>query len=299
MFHPFLCGQDMTASTALVWLTGSSMEKEENEVDFSSLRQNVKINQLPGQWVLGRKDWLARSYQAMKENEKWQHFDFHPRTFLLPLGAQETQQIRDSFNGKSATFLIKPVNWFSGLGIKITNNLEEILESCGNVVVQEYIERPLLVNERKFDVRLYLLVTSLEPLKVFLYQDGIVSICSEEYSSEAASQLSKVAHLTNYSVNKTHQSFSLNNQRRSLSDLRRELEREQGLDWGPVWDRTKELCLNTLICGLAKMREEFQRAAVKSQYNCFKLFGLDILYDQHLKPWLLEVGKLFWWMKLC
>ena len=49
------------------------MEKEENEVDFSNLRQNVKINQLPGQWVLGRKDWLARSYQAMKEKKAMNH----------------------------------------------------------------------------------------------------------------------------------------------------------------------------------------------------------------------------------
>ena len=283
-----LLSQEVTASTVLVWLPGASMEKEENEVDFSALRQNVKINQLPGQWVLGRKDWLARCYQAMKENKKCQHFDFHPRTFLLPLGDRETQQIKDCFDGKSATFMIKPVNWFSGLGIKITNNLEEILQTSGNVLVQEYIERPLLVNRRKFDVRVYLLVTSLDPLRVFLYQDGIVSICSEEYTT---THHSKAAHMTNYSVNKTHHSFCLKNQRRSLSDLRRELEREQGVDWSQVWDRTKEVCLNMVICGLQQMREEFQRAGVRSHYNCFKLFGCDILYDQHLKPWLLEVGQ--------
>ena len=282
----------MTASTALVWQTGASMEKEENEVDFSALRQNVKINQLPGQWVLGRKDWLARGYQAMKENKKCQHFDFQPRTFLLPLTDQDTQQIKDRFEGKSATFIVKPVNWFSGLGIKISNNLEEILLTSGKVVVQEYIERPLLVKKRKFDVRLYLLLTSLDPLELFLYQDGIVSICSEEYSSEADTQLSKTAHLTNYSVNKTHPSFCLKDHRWSLSHLRRELEQEQGVDWGPVWERTKEVCLNTVISGLSQMREEFQRAGVKSQYNCFKLFGCDILYDQDLKPWLLEVGNL-------
>ena len=270
------------------------MEKEENEVDFSNLRQSVKINQLPGQWILGRKDWLARSYQAMMENMKCQHFDFHPRTFLLPLGPRETEQIKECFDGKSTTFMIKPVNWFSGLGIKITNNLEEILQSGGNAVVQEYVERPLLINKRKFDVRVFLLLTSLEPLQLFLYQEGIVSVCSEEYSqyrSQADSQSSKATHLTNYSVNKTHHSFCLKNQRLSLSELRRQLEREQGVDWGPVWDRTKEVCLNTVLSGLPQMREEFQRAGVKSLYSCFKLFGCDILYDQQLKPWLLEVAN--------
>ena len=283
--------QELSSSTALLWLAGASMEKEENEVDFSNLRQNLKINQLPGQWVLGRKEWLARSYQAIKKNKKCQHFDFHPRTFLLPLGPQETQQIKECFREKPATFMIKPVNWFSGLGIKITNNLEEILLSAGNVVVQEYIERPLLINKRKFDVRVYLLLTSLDPLQLFLYQDGLVSICSEEYSPETEGPHSKAAHLTCYSVNKSHHSFCLKNQRWSLSQLRSHLEREQGLDWRPVWDRTRELCLNTVISGLSHMREEFSRAGVKSHYNCFKLFGCDILYDQHLKPWLLEVGN--------
>ena len=282
--------REIISSTVLVWACGANMEKEQNETDFSNLRQNVKINQLPGQWILGRKDCLARCYQAVQPTGQWKGWDFQPKTFLLP---QDAEHLEEYFQKKRSIFIIKPVNWFSGLGIKITNKLEDIPLSGGKVVAQEYIERPLLIDGRKFDVRVFLLVTSLDPLQLYIYDDGVVSVCTEEYSSHPDTLPIKPVHLTNYNINKTHQNFSLKKQRLKLTDLWTKLRTDLGVDTETVWRETKEVCLATVLSGLEQLRAEFLSARVKSSYNCFKLFAFDILYDQQLKPWLLEVGFSF------
>jgi hypothetical protein len=71
-------------------------------------------------------------------------------------------------------------------------------------LVQTYLPRPLLLNERKFDLRIYVLVTAAYPtLRVYIYRQGLVRFATEDY---AAPNESNVKHrkmfLTNYAVNK-------------------------------------------------------------------------------------------------
>jgi len=75
-------------------------------------------------------------------------------------------------------------------------------------VGQVYLARPLLLDGYKFDLRLYVLVTSLDPLVAFLYDDGLVRVCTETYQSPAEANLANLQmHLTNYAVNKTSGKF--------------------------------------------------------------------------------------------
>ena len=61
--------------------------------------------------------------------------------------------------------------------------------TSGRCVVQEYIDKPLLIGGFKNHLRLYALVTSVDPLRVFLYEDGILYMAAEKYLTPAEGNL--------------------------------------------------------------------------------------------------------------
>ena len=106
----------------------------------------------------------------------------------------------------------------------------------------------------------------------------------------------KRIHLTNYSVNKNSDKFEYNDDHEqftghkwSLKTLWKYLD-SQGHKWEPVWRKIKLICLKTILCGHYDINEEFNNQ-VENDYCCYKLLGFDILLDDNLKPWLLEVNN--------
>jgi len=89
--------------------------------------------------------------------------------------------------------------------------IDEISEVPLNesLVISKYISNPLLINGLKFDLRLYVLVTSFDPLKIYIYNEGLVRFASEPYDISNIKQ-NVFAHLTNYSINKKSENFIQN-----------------------------------------------------------------------------------------
>jgi hypothetical protein len=70
-------------------------------------------------------------------------------------------------------------------------------------VAQRYLAKPLLINGLKFDLRVYALVISCDPLRVFVYREGLARFCTVPYARPTAANLGTACmHLTNYAVNK-------------------------------------------------------------------------------------------------
>ena len=70
----------------------------------------------------------------------------------------------------------------------LTRNPDKISTS-ENFVVQEYIDKPFLVDGYKTDMRIYVLVTSCDPLKFFLFNDGLLRMSTEKYTAPTDSNL--------------------------------------------------------------------------------------------------------------
>ncbi len=77
-------------------------------------------------------------------------------------------------------------------------------------VVQKYLKKPLLLDGLKFDLRLYVLLTSIDPLRIFLYNDGLARFATNPYTIDSNNLDNVYMHLTNYSINKHSKDFIFN-----------------------------------------------------------------------------------------
>ena len=60
------------------------------------------------------------------------------------------------------------------------------------MVVQRYISRPLLLNGKKHDLRLYVLIASVEPFIAFVNEEGLARFCVEDYQRPSTNNKNKV-----------------------------------------------------------------------------------------------------------
>ena len=130
------------------------------------------------------------------------HFDFVPRSFVLPREADELGH--EMRRHPEVAWIIKPATSACGRGIFVTKNFDEVPRDGidDNYVAVQYINNPLLVNGFKFDLRLYVVVTSYKPLRIYLYEEGLARFATEKYDPDPRSFGNRFMHLTNYSINK-------------------------------------------------------------------------------------------------
>jgi tubulin polyglutamylase TTLL4 len=167
-----------------------------------------KVNHFPGSWAVGRKDRLQRTLTAMKRVHG-SHYDFLPQGFILPTERnsllRHLQTLDDStLNGKHM-FIMKPVASSCGKGIRLVS-IKDILALPikKKVLIQKYLSSTYLIEGHKFDLRIYVLLAGVDPLRVYVYDEGLVRIATCAYSLETKNRF---AHLTNYSVNKKSTSY--------------------------------------------------------------------------------------------
>lgn len=98
-----------------------------------------------------------------------------------------------------------------GRGIKICDSKQRISKKEG-ILASKYVHNPHLINGLKYDLRVYVLVTQFCPLKVYIYNDGLVRFATEKYTMDPKQMSQKYVHLTNFSINKKNtQKFIKNN----------------------------------------------------------------------------------------
>jgi hypothetical protein len=74
-------------------------------------------------------------------------------------------------------------------------------------VVQKYLRHPYLLDNYKFDFRIYVLVTCIDPLRIYIYKDGLARFATEEYDPHFHYYDNLFIHLTNYAINKNNENF--------------------------------------------------------------------------------------------
>ena len=142
-------------------------------------------------------------------------YKFFPKTWLIP---QEATDFRKQFvdnNGKplpkKKTYIVKPEGLSQGQGIYLSRNCEKIIENCtaeGGFIVQDYLDKPHLVDDLKYDLRIYVMLYGLNPMRVYIHEQGLARFATEPYSAPKAHNIDNLyMHLTNYAINKCNSAF--------------------------------------------------------------------------------------------
>ncbi|XP_016975998.1 tubulin polyglutamylase TTLL4 isoform X2 [Drosophila rhopaloa] len=269
-------------------------EKHMKSPGFRTIRSHQKYNHIPGSFRIGRKDTMWRSiYNNMKKFGK-KEFGFMQKSYIMPDDLESLRQVWPKNASKLTKWIVKPPASARGTGIRIVNKWSQFPKDRP-LVVQKYIERPLLINDNKFDMRLYVVLTSINPLRIYMYKDGLARFASVKYSSELSNLDERCMHLTNYSINKFSQNYAKNEDfnacqghKWTLQSLWSCLE-NRGVNTKRLWATLRNLVIKGIVSGESGLNRMY-RQNVNFRYNCFELFGFDVLLDENLVPWLLEIN---------
>jgi tubulin polyglutamylase TTLL4 len=113
-------------------------------------------------------------------------YNIAPLSFVLPEENGKFQMERDQGDPKKGLWILKPSASSCGRGIKIIGR-KTIINDRTNYVASRYIAKPHLLNGFKYDLRIYVLVTSYDPLRVYVYKDGLVRFATQKYSNNPKS----------------------------------------------------------------------------------------------------------------
>ena len=154
----------------------------------------------------------------------------------------------------------------------------------GTCVAQQYLKKPLLIDGLKFDLRIYILVASVDPLEMYAFKDGLVRLCTQEYVKPSRENQDDVCmHLTNYSLNKHSDDFVESEEadggdeasKRSLLWLMQYLEEEySAAKADKLWQKMLGVCLKTMISVVPSLQTEYDtKFGTKSESTscCFSV----------------------------
>jgi tubulin polyglutamylase TTLL9 len=266
-------------------------------LDRVSLEEHQRVNHFRNHYELTRKDLLVKNMKRMKRNfEREGRFaeaeacDFVPLSFVLP--ADYSLFVEAFKRTGPATWIMKPAGRSQGKGIFLINRLSEVADWRPHVegtsdketyVAQRYISDPYLIGGKKFDLRLYVLVTSFSPLRVWIYRDGFARFSFNRYSSSKATHDDLATHLTNVAIQKLSPAYDRNvGCKWRLRHLKLFLASKHGM---PTTDRLFARIQDVVIRSLVAVQP-----IMIADRHCFELYGYDVLLDRSLNVYVLEVN---------
>ena len=244
--------------------------------------------------ILANKDLTYKYYYIMSQKYP-NDYDYMPPSFSYP---EEKKTILKQFSNYKLTkdnlWLIKPKLGTLGEGIYIFHNLSNV---PNDYIITKYISYPHLINKLKYDFRLYVLITGLSPLKIYLYKEGMARFTTEEYSLDLNKVDDLYIHLTNVHINKknkkiykkAHDADTEEGSKWSLQ-VYENYCKNSGIDYKDIRKQMSDISIKSILAVRDLLLNEIEQNGTKDR-NHFKLFGYDFLLDENLKVHLIEINS--------
>ena len=169
------------------------------------------------------------------------------------------------------------------------NNIRKKINSkmyCSNdIIIQKYLDNPLLYKNRKFDLRCFVLLDS--NMNLFFCKEGHLKLSSELYN---LNNTNKYIHITNYSLQKNSNNFQLYEIGNEVSykEFKDYLIKEK-ISLDKFSDMINQMKLMIKISFKSFWNKIFNQK--KENILCFEIFGYDFILDKDFKLWILEINN--------
>ncbi|GFS19003.1 tubulin polyglutamylase TTLL4-like [Elysia marginata] len=302
-----------TNSTPIVWIQGSPKSKNNGPTGY--LKHIYRVFDKLG-FVAGEKlsDWVvmwshdypfityASDMRSLKLHQKVNHFPGSGFiTNKVSLAQTQLNVIPKAFEipGKKKEFLAyvakhKNTSWVQKnnrhRGIKIRTVKELDLTQEGTFV-QEYISRPFLIDGRKFDIGVYTVVASIDPLRVYTIDgDALFRFCPQEYYPFDSSNLDKYVVGDDYRPMWQQPSFEdlyVDHEFTFKSSFNEYLG-QNGKDFTKLWNNIKNAIRDVFLAKEKDLVRSLQK--YRSKRNFFEMVRFDFVVDENLNPFLMEAN---------
>lgn len=282
------------------WTVRWSMRVQPDE--WRSFQSWQKTNYLPGVNLLIRKDHLHKCIVAMQRRHGEEKLDFWPVSFNLPeeWGAWK----RYTTEHPSLPWILKPPQASCGRRIQVFHSAADIRMGPtsewilqNRPLAQVYTDTPLL-DGHKFTFRIYCVLTGVDPLRVYVYNDGLCRIASRAYSKEKESFGDAYVHLDSVDVNVGNkddpplhlEGIEYQGLRSTVRRVLKYFEEKGAIKSAQaLWDEICAVVVKSVLCAEHEMLAA-SRKFVRHRNTCFDLLGYDILLDDKFKPWIIEIN---------
>ena len=190
------------------------------------------------------------------------------------------------FSGSKNIWIVKPSGLSRGRGVSCIDQLNDILTNIklhNQTIIQKYIENPLIIKGRKFDIRQWVLVTNLNPLNIYLFDAPYIRFGAEDYHIDDFKNI--FSQLTGNSIAKHSEKFQnseIEGDMWEIEQFRDYLINKFGKDfWPEIQEKIKKIVIYSLECAKHKI---IQRK------NSHEILGFDIMVDELLNVYLIEIN---------
>ena len=250
---------------------------------------------------------------SIEENNERYYINYFLVNLSKKIGTRQKIRIPKTFYIGKNLWVLKRTNLNRGREMKILSNIDEIIKEINsmfeknnnktnnsnntnnnnkkqkpnNLIIQKYLESPLLYKGRKFDIRIWVLFTYTNKEKnysIYVFKEGHLKACSDEFNIDNNNLF---IHLTNYSVQKYNKNFSkveVGNEI-SFKMFQEELDKK----------KTKKNFKKDIFPEIIKIISITAKAGknkinIMERKNCFELYGYDFILDTNYTPFLLEIN---------
>ncbi len=224
-------------------------------------------------------------------------YPFIPRAFMYPEGASQWQDYVKNTPGADSFVWVRKNTGHRGVVVTDPQEAKRYVDTGPkeDIFIQRFVHPPHLIEGRKWDIGVYVLVTSLRPLRVYFYDDLLVRFCKEPFPAVLdASRVDTYVIADDYTSPWDLDKFQ-RYKNSSTSNVKQWMDRyfaqmQPDLDWPSHLERHTTTAIKKVIeHDVEAMLEACEPWPDKSR-QFFELFRFDFVFDHRLNPFLMEAN---------